>query len=244
VFRVRWDLQIAYGGEVQSSKRVVPGKQCYIEYRITPTEIRIWMDDTLVLQKNASFSVETIGFGMMSWGGDSASSNVSGPGGQWSISNWYNLAENADTPNVRLGATTRVIGVKPASDSSAQFARPSAYASNAQVAALPFNPDAQDFLKTDTVGVKDIYNGVDDIATASAGLVHAVSVKVLAKNIDTVPHAIKPIVVSGGVESGVAVPMADTLKTISSISTIDPSTGIAWTPAAAATAKFGMKIES
>lgn len=244
LFRIRYDLQIGVGTEVQSSRRVVAGKLAYLEYRITPSEVRVWLDDALVFQRNVSINFETIGFGTVSWAPSSGKSPMYGADGKWAIADWYNLMEDDVLPNKRGGPSTRIIGTLPKSDAVAQFVRPAGYLSNAAVAALPLDPLSSVFLKTDTVGATDVYVGNDDSATAAAAIIHAVGVKAFAQNVEAVPHTIKPLVVSGNVEQGTSIPLQGTMSIVKSFSTIDPATGVAWTPAAAAVSKFGVKIDS
>lgn len=245
LFRIRYDLLIAYGTEVQSTKYVPLGKMCYIEYRITPTEFRVWLDDVLVLQKTLTANPSNIAMGIMSWpSGNPSISAVALADGRWAVADWYNLLEDATAPNVRLGPTTRVIGVLPAADEVAQFIRPPGYASNAAVAARPLNPDSDVLLKTDTIGATDIYTGAPDNETGSASLVHAVGVKVIAQNLEGSAHTLRATVNSGASESGTTKALPAALGSISHVTAIDPATGLAWTPGAAATARFGMKLVS
>lgn len=244
IFRVRYDLQIGYGSEVQSSRKITPGKLAYLEYRITQSEIRVWLDDVLVLQKSVARNNATISIATTTWTANPGSSGMAGLEGRWAIADWYNLAEDATTPNVRLGPGTRVIGVRPNADSFAQFMRPPGYASNAAVAALPLDPDSPNFLKTDTVGAQDVYVGFDDPLTATAALVHAMSVKVIAQNVESAPHTMSPLIVSNGDAQGTPSTLPAALGPIATISTTDPNTGAAWTPGAAAASNFGMKLES
>ena len=243
VFRVRYDLQIAYGSEVQSARRITPGKMAYLEYRITQTEIRVWLDDVLVLQKSVARNNSTINIATVAWA-PGAGSGMSGIPGRWAIADWYNLVEDAVTPNVRLGPATRVIGVRAESDSFAQFMRPSGFASNAAVAALPLNPDSANYLKTDTIGVQDIYSGTEDSATATAAIVHAMSVKVIGQNIEAAVHTMSPLLVSNGVAQGAPIALPAAVGPVVSFSAVDPNTGVAWTGADAAVSQFGMKLES
>jgi len=248
IFRVRYDLAIGRGTTAQSSKAIVPGKMSYIEYRITGSEVRVWLDDTLVYQEAISgLSIECISFGTVAWdggNGGSSGSSMSLAAGRWAIADWYNLLEDSVEPNTRLGPSTRVIGVLPNQDDTAQFVRPSGYTSNAAVAKLPYSTSSSDYLKTDTVGNKDIYVGAEDAATAGASLVHAVNVKVIGQNAETAAHTITPLIVSGNVEGGSPQTLPASFKVMSSITTLDPATGQKWTPAAAAASKFGVKLTS
>lgn len=239
IFRVRFDLGIGYGpAAVQSSAKITPGKISFIEYRLTNSEIRVWLNDTLVLQQSVSVDHSKIMFSAIDW------QNMNGTMGQWAISDWYNLKEDAVPPNVRLGPSTRVIGVRAESDNFAQFARPAGFASNAAVVAQGLNPDTASFLKTDTVGAQDVYNPAEDSTTATAALVHAMSVKMVAQNMESTAHTMTPMLVSNGVAQGAPVALPANVGLIASVSTTDPNTGAAWTPAAAAAAKFGMKLET
>ena len=244
MMRIRFDGGIAYGGEVQSSKKVTPGKQVYFEYRLTPTELRVWCDDTLVLQKTVALTREVLTINVHEWGDYGATSGMYGAAGAWAFSNFYLLKEDAVDPKVRLGPSTRVIGVRPASDVIAQFARPTGYASNAAVAALAFNPDGTSFLKTDTVGTKDVYTPAPDDETATAALVHAVNVKVMGQNLEAATHLMRATVSSGGSEQGTSKALPASIGLINHVSITNPATGQAWTPSDAATSNFGMTLET
>lgn len=244
MMRIRFDGGIAYGGEVQSSKKITPGKQMYFEYSLSPTELRVWCDDTLVLQKTVALTREVLTINVHEWGDYGASSGMYGAAGAWAFSNFYLLKVDAAVPFVRLGPSTRVIGVRPASDIVAQFARPSGYASNAAVAALAFNPDGTMFLKTDTVGAKDQYVPTADSETSTAALVHAVNVKVMAQNLEGAAHTMKATVESGGSEQSTTKVLPAAIGMVNHISTTNPATGQAWTPSDAATSNFGMSLET
>lgn len=244
LFRVRYDLKIGRGSEVLNTSRVPQGKLCYLEFRITATDTRVYLDDVLVYQATRAASIETIGIGTVTWVPSGGYTSMFNESGRWAIADMYFLLEDTVKPNVRLGPTTRVIATKADSDSVAQFSRPAGFTSNASVAALPFNPDSSNALKTDTVGAKDVYTPALDSPTSTAALVHAMGVKVIAQNLDSAAHTMAPIIVSDDAEFGVAQPMTSALKRHATYTAVDPKTGVAWTPAAAALAKFGMKLAS
>lgn len=244
IFRIRFDGGISYASDKQNNKTVARGKQVYIEYRITPTEIRVWMDDVLILQKDVALPMDSFTIYSYAWNDYDTPTGLYGAKGEWAISNFYNVKEDGVAPGVRLGATTRVIGTKPAADDFTQFARPSAFASNAAVVAAPLNPESGASLKTDTVGAVDIYDGAADEATATAGLIHGLNVKVIAQNAEGSPHTMRPLVVSNGTAQGDEKTLPGVYGLVNSVSAIDPNTGAAWTPAAAAISKFGMKLET
>lgn len=244
LFRIRYDLRIGRGADVLNASRVPQGKLCYIEYRITAVDTRVYLDDVLVYQAARAPSIETVAIGTVTWVPSGGYNSMFNESGRWAIGDVYNLVEDAVAPNVRLGPTTRVIATKAESDSSVQFSRPAGFTSNASVAALPFDPDSNNTLKTDTIGAKDIYTPALDSPTSTAALVHAVAVKVIAQNFDSAAHTLAPIISSDGVEAGNAQPMTSALKRHATYSSLDPSTGLPWTPGAAAIAKFGMKLVS
>lgn len=194
-FYVASDLTIRRSGTAgsQSSKTLVPGRMSYLEVRISDGDVRVWLDDTLVLQSTVSLMVESIGFSMSQNASVGGSSFITGAAGRWAVSNWYVLAEDTRAPNVRLGPSTRVIGARADTDVATSFIRPNGYASNAAVAGqdLIDNPTAT--LQSTNVGDQDIYTSTKDTATASGKLIHAVAVKVLAANLESAPHTLRSV---------------------------------------------------
>lgn len=188
-------------GAAQSTKALVPGRQSFIEYRISDNEVKVWIDDVLVLQYAASMTLDQIGFLITQNSNTAPNTFLQGAAGRWAIGNWYNLAEDAQAPNVRLGPTTRVIGVRPTTDVDVHFSRPAGPTSNAAVAGQDIVDAPTYSLQSSTVGDQDIYSTTSDSATASGALIHAVTTKVLASNLESNQHTIRPLVISsGGVE--------------------------------------------
>jgi hypothetical protein len=195
-FRVTQDLQIRWGVDAaQSQKTLGTGRTYFIEYRISSNDVRVWIDDTLVMQKTGlGLGVECIALLYEQTSVTSGSSQFSGAPARWAIGNWYNLVEDANAPNVRLGPSTRVIGVRPNTDVVANFIRPGGYTANAQVAALDLVDAPPASLQSSTVGDQDIYTSTTDTTTASGTTIHSVGVKVLASNLEANPHSIRAIV--------------------------------------------------
>lgn len=221
LFRIRRDLQIGWSTETPPSQKTLgTGRTYFIEYRVSPTDIRVWIDDVLVLQKVRGLCVETIGFVYEHWSSVSGAETVlSGAAGRWAIGNWYNLVEDANAPNVRLGPSTRIIGVRPGSDVQAQFIRPGGYASNAAVAALDLVDSPVASLQSSTVGDQDVYDAATDTTTSSGTQIHAVVTKVLASNLESNAHTIRPLVrSSAGLES--SAPKARALKQLTAIANV------------------------
>lgn len=167
-------------GVAQSTKKCFPDTQGYVEFRYYKNELRVWLDDVLVLQKTLAFATDTIEWRMY-W--VQAGSMTA----QYAIGNLYVLVEDDVMPNVRLGPTTRVIGRRPNADVQAQWIR-SAGASNAAVAGQDTNALPTNVLQTDTVGSTDFYSPATDAATAAASLVHAVTTRAWVGNIDPIVH--------------------------------------------------------
>lgn len=203
VFRITQDLLIRWNTDAPQSQKLVPtGRVCFLEYRISPTDVRVWMDDVLVLQKIVPLNVSNIAILFDQYISVNGSSAMIGAPARWSIGNWYNLVEDAVAPNVRLGPTTRIIGVRPNTDVSTKFQRPVGYASNAAVVASDLVDAPAATLQSTSVGDQDIYSTTADTTTASGKMIHAVAVKVLASNLESNPHTIRPILRSqDGTES-------------------------------------------
>jgi hypothetical protein len=202
LFIINSDLSVSTFGQArQSTKVLVPGRLAYIEYRFTDNEVRVWIDDVLVLQSAVSVPNESIGIAIYQNNMTAPGSFMQGAAGRWAISNWYNLTEDAQAPNVRLGPTTRVIGARPNNDVAATFVRPIDATSNAQVAGQDLVDQPVMSLQSSNVGDMDIYSTNKDTATSSGKLIHAVATKVLASNLESAPHMLRPLIVSaGGVE--------------------------------------------
>jgi hypothetical protein len=194
VFRISPDLAVRWALEApMSGKTLQPGRLNYVEYRISDGEVRVWLDDVLVLQKAIALNSESIALifeNTVVTGG----TIMAGLPGRWAIGNWYNLVEDARAPNVRLGPTTRVIGVRPDVDVSAQFTPAIPVGSNAAVVAQAIVDSPANSLQSTTVGDQDVYAVTTDSSTAGGAMVHAVAVKVLAANLESAPHALRPII--------------------------------------------------
>lgn len=202
VFRIRPDLLIGWVTDAaQSSKALVPGQLNYIECRISDSDVRVWIDDTLVMQKTVPLIPESIAVIFETIASVGGSTVLSGAAGRWAISNFYILTEDTHAPNVRLGPSTRVIGSRPDTDIDVRFTRPVGPVSNAAVVGQDLVDNPPFTLQSTVVGDYDIYATSTDTSTAGGALVHAVAVKVLAANLETAQHALRPIIRSGGIES-------------------------------------------
>lgn len=202
IFNVGQDLLVRALSTNQSSKAVVPGRLNYFEFRITEKDVRVWLDDVLVLQHASALVPESVGFVFdQPTAAPAPATFMQGLPSRWAISNFYVLAEDAVAPNVRLGPTTRVIGVRPSADVDVDFQRPAGYDTNAQIAAQHLVDAPVAALQSTQVGDMDVYATALDTSTPNAKLVHGVATKVIASNLDSAPHAVRALVRSvSGVE--------------------------------------------
>lgn len=225
LFTVGTDLGVRYGAEAPlSTKRLVPGRINFLEYRVTDTEIRVWLDDTLVLQKTVQAWRECIAICVSTTPPANGNTAMAGAPGRWAFGNWYNLYEDEIYPNVRLGPSTRIIGTRAAADVEAGFARPVGAPSNASVAGQNLVANPPQVLQAAAAGVQDIYTGADT-STPTANMVHAVAVRVMAASLDATPRTIRPLIRTAGGTDALAqrgvtfgalptIPAADTLRAL------------------------------
>lgn len=197
LFRVADDLSVRWGTDAaQSSKRLKPGVMNYLEVRISPNEVSVWIDDVFVMQKLVGPPTETVAWifeNNANAGSASGGTNMSGAPGRWQIGNMYVLFNDGVAPTVRLGPTTRVIGSRPDTDVDVRFIRPSDAPTNASVAAQDLVDAPARQLQSTLVGDYDTYSSnqsAGDIQTM--GMIHAVATKVLAQNLEPDVHAVRP----------------------------------------------------
>jgi len=240
-------MKVRYGGDAPlSSKELAIGRINYLEYSISANEVKVWLDDVLVLQKVISVTRRAIAICAYNYAG----TGLANAAGRWAVGNWYNLLDDGVAPNTRLGAATRVIGTRPSSDIVAQFARPQSAPSNAAVAGQNLVVDPPNLLQSASVGATDIYAGIDT-ATRDAAVVHAVAVKVMAANFDIAAHSVQPVIrtatgteaaSSGG--SSFVLPADAVFRPVLNVATVNPDTGLPFTPSEAAFTQFGMRVTS
>ena len=206
-FRVSNDLSIRWGTDAaQSSRKLRPGQLNYIEVRIDPTQVNVWIDDALVMIKQVSLIPQTVSFIFENnVNAGIGGTNMSGLPGRWAMGNMYWMLVDGQAPQQRLGPSTRVIGTRAGSDIDVRFVRPLTATSNWSVAAQDIVDSPSQQLQSTTVGDFDTY-GVTDAASADAirtmGMVHAVATKVLAANLEADVHKIKPYVKHGASGEG------------------------------------------
>lgn len=201
-FRICNDLSIRWGTDAaQSGKKLTVGALNYLEIRISPTEVSVWLDDVFVMQKQISLIPQVIAWAFENnVNAGAGGTNMSGNPGRWALSDMYYLLNDGTAPTVRLGLTTRVIGQRANTDVDVRFVRPGNAASNYEVAAqdLVDNPPKQ--LQSTTVGDFDLYQTVADAsgdAIRTMGMVHTVAVKALASNLEPDVHTVKPFLKYG-----------------------------------------------
>lgn len=195
VFRVCNDLSIRWGTDAaQTSRKLNVGVVNYMEFRIDPGSVSVWIDDTFVMQKSVSLLAQSVAFmfenNINAFAGGT---NMSGNPGRWALSNMYFMVNDGVAPTVRLGPTTRVVGSRPDTDIDVRFVRPIAAPSNASVAAQDLVDAPPQALQSVNVNDFDTYSSAQAGDTIrSMAMVHAVAIKVLASNLEPDPHKIKP----------------------------------------------------
>lgn len=153
---------------------------------------------------------------------------------------------DGQTPNARLGKTTRVMGEAPDTDISTMFTRPDGFTGNYDVINDPIANTATPtaYLSGDGAGAEDMYQTANSTITQFAGSVYGVQIHARYQNASASSHAL-------------AVTTQDaTTKTENSLGNIAAGSGVqmksvilnktpsgdAWTPAKAAALKYGFKI--
>lgn len=198
VMRIANDLSVRWGTDaVQSGRRLRVGAVNYIELRIDPTNVSAWIDDVLVMSKQASVIPQTVGFIFENnINAGAGGTNMSGTPGRWALGNMYFMLVDGIAPTQRLGPTTRIIAVRPKTDVDVRFIRPISAPSNASVAGQDIVDNPAQQLQSTTVGDFDTYGVPTDDPAANAirtmAMVHTVVTKVLAANLEADPHKIKP----------------------------------------------------
>lgn len=196
LFNLFQDLRVYRNGVTQSQRTANRGGMSYFEMRIAPNSLRVWMDDALVYEDTTGAGLGGLMFTSWLYTG-----MQHGPFNRWSIGNIYAVSEDQRAPNVRLGPTTRVISRRPQVDIDVEFLRPPTAESNAAVVAVPIEGSPpKDTLQTETVGARDEYSTPASSAIAGATMVHGAVVRVLAGNLESAPHVIRPWIGSGDME--------------------------------------------
>lgn len=197
VFRVTNDLSVRWGTDApQTSKKLKVGNLNYLEFRINATEVQVWLDDTFLMSKAVSLIPDAVAFIFENnINTNPLGTNLSGAPGRWALGNMYYLLVDGVAPQVRLGPTTRIIGQRPDTDVDVRFLRPAAAPSNAAVAGQDITDSPPWQLQSTTVGDFDTYSAEDETtgdAIRTMAQVHAVTVKVLASNLEPDLHKVRP----------------------------------------------------
>ena len=202
-FNIAQDRRVRRGnsnGTPQSQRQAIRGGMSYVEMRYGPDALRVWLDDALVYEDAGAALAE--GGIIFSTLNQAAPSGLAiGPQTRWAISDFYAISQDARAPNVRLGPTTRVIGARPTADVFTSFLRPSGTPSNASVVAQPVGGSLPtNTLQTEEVGARDEYDVAWSPEVAGAQMVHGMVTKVIAGNLESAPHKLRPWVKSGSEE--------------------------------------------
>jgi hypothetical protein len=158
-------------------------------------------------------------------------------GGLWD--DIYVLDTTGAAANNFLG-DVRINQLLPTSDSSVQFTRSTGASNFSCVDEGKHNTDT-DYVESSTVGHIDRYGFAD--LPASATSVHGVQAVTWAKKTDAGTRTLRNIIYSGsGSAAGTTIGLTTTYAAITSVASVDPDTGTAWTPTTANAATAGYEI--
>jgi len=217
-----------------------------VEVDTVAQTIKIWVDDIyagLAPWTAADANLDK-GFQLRLFRGEA--SNVTYRLSSIYLSDIYCLdLTDGQTPNTRLGKTTRVMGEAPDVDVMAQFKRPDGFTSNADVINDPVANTAYptQMLTGDGAGTEDLYGQSASVVQSTAGFVHGVTIRARFQNASGTSHEMAITADDGTrvVNSLGTVAAGSGLITRSVVLNKTPS-GDAWTPAKAAALKYGFKI--
>lgn len=134
----------------------------------------------------------------------------------------------------------RVLTLPPTGAGANTGLTPSTGANWSCVDELPFS--ATDFVSGSAAGVKDTYATTD--LPAGITTVYGVQVAAVAKKTDAGTRSLKTTVRSGGTDysdaAGTALTTSDT--TVLSMRSVDPATGVAWTPTGVNALEVGVEV--
>lgn len=223
-----------------------------IEVDITNQTLKIWVDDIYagLATWSATYGPQLAnGFQIHMIRASTGSGASNQDYGGVMISDIYCLdMSDGQTPNTRLGKTTRVMGEAPDTDISTMFTRPAGFNGNYDVINDPIvdNTVPANYLTGDGAGTEDVYQTATSNINLFAGTVHGVVLRARYQNASATTHELAITSDDG------------TTKKVSSLGNVAASTGLimksvvlnkdpsgnAWTAAKAASLKYGFKIVS
>lgn len=214
--------------------------------------LRVWIDDLLWAQPTweSTWSDLVNGFSLYFTSNEGINGAVdSSLYGNIYFSDFHLLdCTDGISPVNRLGATTRVLGEAPSSDFQVDFSRPSAFNSNAEVAAqlISSTTAPSNFLSANSAGQRDLYATLNSDITNVAAIVHGVTVKGRVANAAAANHSMAAIMSDGvntveGLEK--AINPSDGVVSVAGAFSLAPD-GSPWTPESAASSYFGLEVKS
>lgn len=152
---------------------------------------------------------------------------------------------DGQTPDTRLGKTTRVMGEAPDMDVVAQFQRPDGFSSNADVINDPVANTAypSQMLTGEGAGTEDLYGQSASVVQGMAGFVHGVTIRARFQNASGTTHEMAITADDGTrLENPLGSIAAGSGMITRSVVLNKTPSGTAWTPEKAAALKYGFKI--
>ena len=198
-----------------------------VKHATSGGEVEVWLDNTRVFLATGVVTAST----------SSPLNYITLGGGAYG---WFDDWFITDTTTGRLG-DTRIETVSVNSDAGPNNGTPSAGTSHFAVVDAANFTTATYLTLADTTGQEELFGHAALSQTPST--VFAVRVIVAGQKSDAGSFAIKPLVVSSGVEAdGASQQLLTSYAVQSSIFQTDPNTSAPWTYAAANAAKVGFKV--
>jgi hypothetical protein len=235
----------AAGTETATSDQLKANVDTHYEILIETDvqRLRAYANGILVLDVTYTGTFKTKnGFGVGMWTGNNANN---GNGTHDMIfSNMYVLGLDSVHTGV-LGPGARVLEVAPQTDFSVQWDRPTGYASNAAVL-QQYNDAATPAYLTAGLAATDLYVGPDAVA-ANAATIYGTAVKTYAMTMAEGTHVLTAATQYDGTNGQSAKSATLQLTTMTNYTfdvSLNPKTGLKWTPSEITAAAIGIKLLS
>lgn len=234
---------IASGVAATTSPAVVKGTPVHVELLIEEDvdRLRVYLNGVLTTDGpyTGTFASATGGFSLAMRTGASQSNTAN-----MKVSDLYMLGVDAVHTGI-LGPGARVLEVAPQADFAVQWDRPTGFASNAAVLQQYNSGAPASYLTTGDVAT-DLYVGPDAVA-ANAATVYGAAVKAYGMTMAEGTHVLTAATQYQGTDGQSAATGNLVLSTMNNYVfdvSLNPKTGLKWTPSEIAAAGIGIKLLS
>ena len=234
---------IAAGVAAVTSPAVVKGTPVHIELLIEEDvdRLRVYLNGVLTTDGayTGAFASATGGFSIAMRTGASQSNAAN-----MKISDLYMLGVDAVHTGI-LGPGARVLEVAPQTDYSVQWDRPTGFASNAAVLQQYNNGSPANYITTGDLAT-DLYVGPDAVA-ANAATVYGAAMKAYGMTMADGTHVLTAATRYDGTDGQSAKTGTLVLSTMANYVfdvSLNPKTGLKWTPSEIAASAIGLKLLS